>query len=58
MPAHCRHFFLLKRDIQASLRVLREPNVDVGSPLKQLDAFHDVIAFASARQLGGFGLKP
>jgi hypothetical protein len=58
MPAYRRHFFLLKRNIHASLRVLREPNVDVGSPLKQLDAFHNVIAFASAWQPGGFGLKP
>jgi hypothetical protein len=58
MPAYRRHFFLLKRDIQASLRVLREPNVDVGSPLNQLDALHDSIALASVRQLGGFGLEP
>jgi hypothetical protein len=38
--------------------VLREPTVDVGSPLKQLDAFHNLIALASAWQPGGFGLEP
>ncbi len=38
--------------------MLREPNVDVGGRLKQLDAFYDGIALASVRQLGGFGLEP
>jgi hypothetical protein len=59
MPAYRRHFFSSSRpNIQASLRVLRQPTVHVGSGLKQLDAFHHGIALASARQSGCFGFKP
>jgi hypothetical protein len=59
MPAYRRHFCCSStQNIQASLRLLREQIVHVGSRLKQLDAFHNGIALASARQLGGFGFEP
>ena len=45
-------------NIQQALPALREPCVQVGGGLKLLDSFCKGIAFASARQLGGFGLEP